>query len=178
MARLQATVINLSEHEKKILTQLKAGTHSPLHLKRRAEIILLSNEGETNNSIEWKMQISGENVTRWRNRYAGSQQELAKLEAETPKKLRAAIKNVLSDEKRPGKPASFTNEQIACILALACEQPEKLGLPFSHWTPTLLQTEIIKLKIVDSISTTHISRFLKKAGLKTASRERMAESEN
>lgn len=166
MPRKEATQIKLNEHEEKILTQIKVGTHSAMHLKNRAAIVLLANSGESNNSIEKKLGISGETVTKWRNRYANSHKEIMRTDAESPRKLRSVIEITLSDAPRPGAPTTFRDEQIACILALACETPESLGLPFSHWTPTLLQIEVINRGIVESISAVHIGRLLKRKGFK------------
>ena len=52
MARLQATEIKLTEYQEKLLRQMQTGTHSPAHFKIRAEIILLANQGYSNNAIE------------------------------------------------------------------------------------------------------------------------------
>lgn len=162
MSRKQAMEIKLSENQLKILTQLKKGTHSQLHLKQRSEIIMLAYEGHSNNEIERKMGIHGETVTKWRNRYVAAYREIVSTETDIPRKLREKIETVLSDEPRSGKPPTFKDEQVACIIALSCEQPDRLGLPFSHWTPELLKQEAIKRGIVDSISAMQISRFLKK----------------
>jgi transposase len=169
MATNQASVIKITENQKKKLTQIQAGTHSPLHLKLRSEIILLASEGNSNNTIERTMQISGETVTQWRNRYAQAGKELALIESENPRNLRASIEKVLSDEPRSGKPPTFTDEQVACIIAVSCQSPEELGLPFSHWTSSSLRDEVIKRGIVSSISAMQIGRFLKRERSKTTS---------
>jgi putative transposase len=59
---------------------------------------------------------------------------------------------------------------------MACEDPAKFGLPFSHWTPELLQIEVIKLGIVKSISVRHIGRFLKRKRSTTEPGSILAES--
>ena len=168
MARLQAAKITLTEQQERILRQLQTGTHTPMHLKVRSAIIMLANQGYTNNAIGSTMGIHGETITKWRNRYAKAEAELAILEAETPRKLRAGIEKTLSDEQRSGKPPSFTDEQVACIIAISCQKPEELGLPFSHWTPSLLRDEVIKRGVVTSISAMQISRFLKRERFKAA----------
>jgi hypothetical protein len=168
MSLKQATQITLSEKEEKILIQLKVGTHSAMHLKKRAEIILLANNGETNNSIERKLCIDADTITQRRNRYAKAHTEIARIEKESPLKLRSAVKDALSDMPRSGAPAKFTDEQAACITALSCEQPQNLGLPFSRWTHSLLKEEVIKRGIVDSISAMQIGRFLKRKRFKTS----------
>ena len=167
MARLQAATIKLTEQQEKILKQLQVGTHTAMHLKIRSEIILLASQGYTNNGIEKEMGIHGETITKWRNRYAQAQTELASVESETPRKLRNHIEKTLSDEQRSGKPPTFPDEVVACIIAISCQKPEESGLPFSHWTPTLLRDEVIKRGIVTSISATQISRFLKRERFKT-----------
>jgi len=176
--RKQAAQIRLSDKERKILTKLNEGTHSELHLIERAGIILLADRGESNNGIERAMRLCGNTITKWRDRYSQAREELARVEKDEPRKLHATIEKILSDAPRSGKPANFTDEQVACILALACEQPEQLDLPFSNWTPSLLRDEVIKLKIVDSISAKHIGRFLKRARFKATQGERLAQPEN
>jgi len=175
---LKAVEISLNEHEKRILTELKNGSHTPLHLKKRSEIILRASDGERNIEISRQMQMNRENVTKWRNRYGAASEELIKTEEESPRKLRGLIENILSDAPRSGAPSTFTDEQVACIIALACELPEKLGLPFSHWSPSLLQKEVISRGIVESISAVHVGRFLKGAGHKAAPSKELAESED
>ena len=74
--------------------------------------------------------------------------------------LEKLILTVLTDDARSGTPAKFTPEQVAAIIALACEPPAQSGPPVSHWTPTELAREAIKRKIVVTISPRHIDRFL------------------
>jgi hypothetical protein len=88
--------------------------------------------------------------------------ELNKIEKETPNKLRSAIIESLSDERRSGAPPKFTDSQAAALIALSCEDPEKLKLPFSRWTPEVLRVEAVKRNIVEDISIRQIQRFLKR----------------
>ena len=157
-----ATKMELSEKQERILTEYAVGTHTPMHLKTRAQIILKAAKGWTNNSIEKNMGLDAKTVKLWRDRYAKQHEELKRVEAATPHKMRSTIEKILSDEQRPGGPSKFTDVQVAAIIALACEDPSNINLPFSHWTPGLLQIEVIKLGIVTSISVRQIGRFLKK----------------
>lgn len=172
----QATAITLTQKQKKILTELYIGAHSPLHLKQRSRIILLADEGITNLAIRLATGLTRDTIILWRDRFASAQEELLLVEQQTPNKLRACIQRVLSDSKRSGAPATFTPQQQACIIALSCQEPATLGLPFSHWTPSLLRDEVIRRGIVPSISAMQISRFLKREGYKTSSGKGMAES--
>jgi transposase len=173
-----AAKIEISEKEEAILNQLSVGTHTPLHLKTRAKIILMASQGQSNNAIRVKMTLRHETVKLWRDRYINISAELKQIEADVPHKLRRTIEAVLSDEQRPGAPSKFGDEQVAAIIAMACEDPSVFDLPFSHWTPELLQIEAIKLGIVDSISVRQVGRFLKGEGFKAASKPMLAEPKN
>jgi putative transposase len=80
---------------------------------------------------------------------------------EKPAALREAVEEVLGDLPRAGCGGTFTAEQIARILAVACEPPENSGRPVTHWTPRELADEVIQRGIVPSISARHVGRFLK-----------------
>lgn len=157
-----AAKIELSDKEEKILREYAAGTHVPLHLKTRSQIIVLASMGLSNNAIEREMGIKGDTVTLWRNRYSEQYEELRVTERESPHKMRQKIEEILTDERRSGAPCKFTDAEVATIIALACEDPMKIGLPFSHWSPSLLKEEVEKRGIVESISARQIGRFLKR----------------
>jgi putative transposase len=157
-----ASDITISKKQERILTEYAVGTHTPLHLKTRSQIILHAANGWTNNAIEKHMGIDAKTVKQWRDRYSCQYEGLSRIEAETPHKTRSAVKLLLSDEQRPGRPATFTDEQVAAIIAMACEDPKKFGVPCSHWTAGLLQIEAVKLGIVSSISARQVGRFLKR----------------
>ena len=172
----KATPIEISEKEKTILTENVKGTHTPLHIKNRSKIILKAAEGKTNNTIEREMEINSETVKIWRDRYGSQKAELKRTEAENPHKMRSLIEEILTDAQRPGTPPKFDDEQVAAIIAISLEDPARLGLPFSNWTPELLQVEAIKLGIVESISVRQVGRFLKGTRFTAQSVSKLAES--
>jgi putative transposase len=89
--------------------------------------------------------------------------------------LRGAIEDVLGDLPRAGCGGKFTAEQIAQIIAVACEPPDKSGRPVSHWTPRELADEVVKRGIVPSISVRHVGRFLKDGGTSAAQEPLLAQ---
>jgi putative transposase len=135
----------------------------------------MASQGTSNNSIKEKLALRHETVKRWRDRYIKMSAEIKKTEAELPHKLRRTIESALSDEQRPGAPSKFSDEQVAAIIALSCEDPAIFGIPFSHWTPELLRIEAIKLGITESISVRQIGRFLKRERLKASPESVLAE---
>jgi hypothetical protein len=71
----------------------------------------------------------------------------------------------LSDAPRPGCPGKITAEQVAQILAVACESPKLSGRPITRWTHRELRDEVLKRKIVASISVAQVGRYLQQAAL-------------
>lgn len=71
----------------------------------------------------------------------------------------------LKPKKPGGKGPTFTEEQQAEIIELALMPPKLLGLPFTQWSLHKLKDEVIKRKIVISISHEKIRDILKKAGI-------------
>ena len=86
-------------------------------------------------------------------------------ECNEPHRLREAILDVVADVPRPGCPGKFTAEQVAQIVALACESPKLSGRPINHWTLRELRDEAVKRKIVKAISVAHVGRILQQAAL-------------
>lgn len=73
---------------------------------------------------------------------------------------------MLSDAPRPGAPERFTAEQVASILAVACESPKLSDRPINRWTHRELRDEVVKRGIVESISVAQVGRYLLQAALR------------
>jgi hypothetical protein len=122
----------------------------------------MSAAGRSNQEQGDKLGVDRQRVRRWRHRWAGARATLVAAEEEdaTEQDLKQLILRVLGDNQRSGAPPKFTPEQVAGIIALACEPPAESGLPVSHWTPAELAREASKRGIVASISPRHVDRFL------------------
>jgi transposase len=159
----KAEKIDLTDKIKHILTRFANSTHSPEHLKTRAQIILLASDGYSNNDIEKKLNMGCHRVKKWRDRFNAALYDLKQTELTNPQKLKSHIIEILSDEMRPGAPKKFTDDQFAMITLLSLQDPVDLNLPFSHWTLQLLKSEVVKRGIVDNISTSQLRRFFKRS---------------
>ena len=84
-------------------------------------------------------------------------------ECSEPRRLREAILETFKDAPGRGSPGKFTAEQVSQIVAVACESPELSGRPITKGTHRELQDEVIKRKIVPSISVPQIGRYLRQA---------------
>lgn len=60
-----------------------------------------------------------------------------------------------------GRPADITPEQKAEIVELALMPPQILGLPFTQWSLSKLKAEVLRRKIVKSISSEWLRQILK-----------------
>jgi transposase len=149
----KATEVNLTEEERKDLEQLTRRHNIGQQIALRARIVLSAGQGQTNSAIVRQLQVSIGKVQRWRNRWVKAQGiSYDDLSAE----------DRLQDMPRPGEPPRITADQRCKIEALACEAPEKSGRPISQWTAREIADEVIKRKIVETISSRHAARLLKR----------------
>ena len=162
MPSQQASPIHLSPIQHELLQRMVHRTTSAQRLVKRGQIILEAAKGTSNTKIAQHQQVDYETVRRWRDRWRAAESRLQVIEATgKPKLLSQAIEVLLTDEQRPGAPATFTFEQFMQIMALACETPEASDRPVSSWTPHELADEAVKRGIVTQISPRTVERFLK-----------------
>jgi transposase len=155
--------VHVSRRQRELLESLVRRKKTPQDLAERARIVLMSKDATTAAEQANRLGVDDQRVGRWRNRWAQAAERLADAEAEgaTDDELENMIRSALKDAPRSGAPPRFSAEQVARLLALACESPEQLGLAFTHWTPTELARVLVEQRIVDSISPRQVGRFLK-----------------
>ena len=171
-----AAKVVISERQQQVLQTMAFSRSCAKGLAHRAEIILLAFEGLKNEDIAKKLDCERHSIGIWRRRWQYYFERLTVIECvEKPAALREAIAEVLSDLPRAGCGGTFTADQIALILAVACEPPDKSGRPVTHWTSRELADEVIKRGIVTSISVRQVGRFLKDGGTATAQESLLAQ---
>ena len=170
--------IEISERQGHILDQLiRRGTVAH-RIVQRAQIIRQSGKGKRNGHISEQLGVSMPTVQKWRERWQAAVEQLSAAEAGgDDKELERQIAMVLSDEPRPGTPSKFSAEQVCQIIAVSCEEPSESGRPINAWTAQELTDEVIKRRIVESISVRQVERFLKRGGSATASRALLAKQQ-
>jgi putative transposase len=158
----RSVAIAVTPRQRAILEGLVRAKKSAQQLVERCRVVLLSAKGRHNESQAEELGIDRQRVRRWRHRWARGMASLQAAEAAGAKDpdLEKLILGVLSDAARSGAPTKFSAEQIAGLIALACELPSDSGLPVSHWTPEALAREAGKRGIVSSISARQVDRFL------------------
>ena len=145
--------IVLADAERRELKRLARRHSTPQQLALRAQLVLAAADGANNCQIARQFDVSLDMVRRWRVRWLACQ--AASLE-DLP------VADRLSDAPRPGTPVRITDEQVARIIALACEPPAKSQRPISQWTGREIADEIKQRGIVAQISPRHAARLLKR----------------
>jgi transposase len=164
MAGTAAKII-VSERQQVLLQEFSKSRTLGKGVVQRATIILLGFAGLLNEEIAVQVGLNRQQVGIWRQRWRDAWEALCLWECKEPHRLREAILDVLADAPRPGAPATFTAEQVAQIVALACESPKLSGRPIDHWTLRELRDEAIKRQIVEDISVSQVGRFLQQAAV-------------
>jgi putative transposase len=158
---MESISVVLTRRQKSLLERIARSKLAAQQLVERCRIILLSAEGRTNISQAFELGIDRQRVRRWRHRWASAAESLLAAEAKaSDKDFEAVIVGLLADDARSGAPPKFSPEQIAELIALACEPPSDSGLPVSHWTPSELASEAAKRGFVETISPRQVDRFL------------------
>ena len=161
-----AEAIDVTTRQRTVLESLERASSTSQQLAERCRVVLLAAEGGSNETVGRALGVDRQLVRRWRKRWGAGRNRLAKAEQQkaNDKDFHALVVGLLSDAPRIGGPPTFTPEQVADIIALACEPPAESGLPISHWTPPELAREAVKRGIVESVSPRQVDRFLARRG--------------
>jgi transposase len=149
----ELAAIELTGEERLGLESLVRRHTAGQQLALRGRIVLAAADGVSQSTIAERLGTTINTVRYWRRRWLG-------LQHVPPEDLDAEER--LADAPRPGTPARITPEQVARIVALACEAPSESGRPISQWSTTELADEIMRRGIVDEISPRHTARLLKR----------------
>jgi transposase len=116
-----AVAIELCVDERAVLESWVRRRTSAQALALRSRIVLAAAEGLTNLQIAERVGVSRPTVTKWRNRFA--EQRLAGL----------------SDEPRPGRPRTITDEQVEEVIVRTLETTPKDA---THWSTRSMAKQV------------------------------------
>lgn len=135
-------VVELTEVERTYLLDLTSKGKVSARKLNRAHILLLADEGRTDEAIASALHVSKSTVERVRTRFVMGNLDFA-----------------LTEQMRPGARRKLDGKQEAFLVATACSSaPEGRN----RWTLQLLADKLVELKLVDSISRDTVRRTLKK----------------
>lgn len=172
----RARAIQVSPAQQDVLHRIQRQQTADQRLVRRASLILALSTNPCVEAVAQKLGLTRPTVRAWRDRWLEANEVLQRVEREqTPPQLRRLVELILDDAPRPGKPATFSPEQIVQIIAVACEPPEQSGRPISHWTARELADEVQERGIVATISPRSVGRFLKRGRVAAAPQPLLAQ---
>lgn len=142
-------VVDLTPEERSDLKKLLRGGKARVRQLYRARVLLLADEGSTDEEIAGALHLGRSTVERSRRRF-----------------VEGGVQRALNDGPRPGKPRLLNGKQEAFLVALACSDPPQGR---ERWTMQLLADRLIEFRVVESITDETVRRVLKKT---TSSRGR------
>jgi len=121
--RMQSVTVTVTVRQRQVLEAVVRSKLAPQRLVERCRIVLMSAEGRENADQAANLGVDRQRIRRWRHRWAKAREVLAAAEKEgaTDKDLEKLILSVLANDPRSGAPTTFTPEQVAGIIALACD---------------------------------------------------------
>jgi transposase len=148
MPRRSPFDMNLSGDERLSLQSMARKYTSPYCDVIRAKIVLLADEGLSNEVIADRLDTPRQIVSKWRKRFA-----LARLPG-------------LEAQPRGGRKARFSPSLVVQVKALACELPHRLGLPLSRLSIEEIRQYVISQGLVAEISGATLWRWLSSDALR------------
>lgn len=135
-------IVDLTADERAELRALLNAGVAPARRLTRARILLLADEGGTDQGIAAALHVHAATVERTRRRF-----------------VEGGVERALRDRPRPGGRPKLDGKQAAHLVALACSRaPEGRA----QWTMQLLADRLVALGVVDAISDETVRRTLKK----------------
>jgi putative transposase len=159
----RAEPLPISPVQRDLLQRIQRQQTADQRLVRRATILLALADDPCVDAVARRLNLTRVTVRLWRDRWVAATDDLRRAEqASDARQLEGALRGLLDDAPRPGKPATFGPEQVVQIVAVACEPPAKSDRPIDHWTDRELADEVQKRRIVPKISPRTVGRFLKR----------------
>jgi transposase len=135
-------IVDLTAAERAELRSVIRKGIAPARRLTRARVLLLADDGETDERIAAALHVHPTTVERIRQRFVAG-----------------GVERALRDQPRPGGRPKLDRKQEAFLIALACSAPPGGR---ARWTMQLLADRLVALEIVDAISDETVRRTLKK----------------
>jgi transposase len=138
----KTAVVHLTDEQRADLTHRLERNPLTGRQRRRHQILLLADQGRTDEQIVQATGAGLSTVERLRKRW-----------------VREGLDAALAEKPRGGAPAKLDGKQQAMIVALACsDAPEG----HAQWSARLLANRAVAMEIVESLSESSVRRLLKK----------------
>ncbi len=135
-------VVSLTDVQRaELRARIRSGTASARVLTR-ARVLLLTDQGTTDEQIATALHVGTTTVERLRRRF-----------------VEEGLDPTLQDRPRPGGTPKLDGKQEALLVAFACSEPPQDRV---KWTMQLLADKLVAIGAVETISDETVRRVLKK----------------
>jgi transposase len=138
---------DLTVEEGSAVESLARSRTAPARRVERARIVWRASHGETPPAIAAALGLSAETVRRRIRRF------------------NAEGLGAFEDHHRSGRPATYSADEVAVVIAAALTSPRRLGLPFASWTLDRLAAYLLEQKGL-AMRRSRIDAILLKEGLR------------
>jgi transposase len=142
----------LTPDEQSTLAKLAHSRTAPARTVERARILWQASRGDATSTIAAGLHLDAETVRKRLHRF--NSEGLA----------------ALTDKPRCGRPATYSAEQVATVIAAALTKPQTLGLPFASWTLDRLATYLHEHKGI-ALKRSRLDEILLQEGLRWRQQE-------
>src|SRR5919108_1668925 len=142
----------MTADEVDMVQRLAHARTEPARLVERARIIWLAHHGQQVPAIARELRLCQATVRAWLKRFH-----------------RQGVVG-LQERARPGRPTTYTPEQVGEVIATALTPPRELGLPFACWTLDRLQGYLREGKGV-ALKRTRLDELLRAEGVRWRQQE-------
>jgi transposase len=138
---------DLTAEERSAVETLARSRTAPQRRVERARLVWRASRGETPPAIAEALGVDAETVRRRIRRF--NAEGLA----------------ALADHHRSGRPATYSPDAVAVVIATALTDPRRLGLPFAAWTLDRLAAYLLEHKGI-AMRRSRMDEILLKEGLR------------
>jgi transposase len=143
MPRKTIFVVKLTEEDREYLNQFISRGKAHARSQTRARVLLMADEGYSNEKIAEILRTTRVRVNRIRKRYC-----------------QEGLDSAINEKPRSGAPPKIDGTVEAQVTLLACSEPPDGR---STWTMQLLADKTVELGTIESLSAMSVQRILKKA---------------
>src|SRR5260370_3973716 len=138
--------VEISQAERDGLAALLSGGRHAARKLKRAQILLATDAGASDDQIAATLRVSGSTIYRTKRRF-----------------VEVSLEGALSEEPRPGAERKLSGKEEALLVATACSKPPPGR---ARWTLELLAGELVKLTEHEGLSRETVRRRLAANDLK------------
>jgi transposase len=135
-------IVTLAAEERQQLLEITHQNKVPARRFKRAQILLLADEGHRDETIAQMLYVGESTVHRTRQKFVAGGVEFA-----------------LSEAPRSGGKRKIDGKAEAFLVATACSEPPQGK---AEWTMQMLADRLVEVKLVEQISDETVRRTLKK----------------